>query len=61
MGDQIHPNQRKYSGFIHCAKSLYQEQGLRRFGRGFTPCVMRSIPANAVMWTVFEKTRRLLG
>lgn len=61
MGDDIHPQNRKYKGYIHCAKSLYEEGGLKRFTRGITPCLMRSIPANAVMWTVFEKTRKLLG
>jgi len=61
QGDAIDPKNRKYSSVIHCAKTLYKENGWRRFTQGLSPCLMRSIPANAVMWTVYEKIRSLLG
>ena len=40
---------RKYKGIWDCTGKLYQEGGWRRFYRGFSPCLMRSVPANAVL------------
>ncbi|PRP89157.1 mitochondrial carrier protein [Planoprotostelium fungivorum] len=51
--DNLQKDKRKFSGAIDAAKKLYAEGGWKRFYRGFTPCLMRSIPANAMMlWTV---------
>eukprot|EP00918_Siedleckia_nematoides_P037511 GHVU01081320.1.p1 GENE.GHVU01081320.1~~GHVU01081320.1.p1 ORF type:complete len:307 (+),score=12.32 GHVU01081320.1:391-1311(+) len=51
---------RKYRNIYHCATTLYKDEGgWTRFYRGFTPCLMRSIPANAVMLTVLEYCRKL--
>jgi len=61
QSDAVHPAERRFRGWWHCARSLYEEGGARRFTRGLTPCLMRSVPANAVMWLVFEKTRAFLG
>ena len=61
QGDAALPSQRKYMGWSHCARSLWAEGGAQRFTRGIAPCLMRSIPANATMWVVFEKTRSFLG
>ena len=59
--DMVREN-RKYRNIVDCAKKLYVEEGgLRRFFRGVTPCLMRSIPANATMLLVLEKCRQLLG
>jgi len=55
--DKMH---RKYSGMLDCTRQLYQQAGIARFYKGFTPCLLRSVPANAVMWLVFEKARSYL-
>eukprot|EP01113_Clastostelium_recurvatum_P045378 TRINITY_DN7791_c0_g1_i2.p1 TRINITY_DN7791_c0_g1~~TRINITY_DN7791_c0_g1_i2.p1 ORF type:complete len:335 (+),score=41.36 TRINITY_DN7791_c0_g1_i2:129-1007(+) len=47
--DAINKNERKYKGIVDCASKLYQEGGWRRFYRGYSPCLLRSVPANAVM------------
>ena len=52
---------RKYNGIIDCVQKLYREEGWRRFFRGLTPCLMRSLPANAVMFVTVEKARLALG
>lgn len=40
---------RKYSGIGDAVKQLYAEGGIGRFYKGLTPCLIRSVPANAVM------------
>jgi len=55
--DSLVKAQRKYTGVADCARQLYADGGWRRFYRGFTPCMMRAVPANAVMmWTVASIT-----
>ena len=61
MSDEVKKSNRKYTGVLHCMKSLYQEGGMRRFLVGISPCLMRSIPANAAMFTVVEQCRKYLG
>jgi solute carrier family 25 carnitine/acylcarnitine transporter 20/29 len=34
---------------LSCVQKLWAEGGLGRFYRGFTPCILRSCPANAAM------------
>lgn len=41
---------------------LWAEGGVRRFYRGFTPCIIRAAPANAAMlFTVDRVTAALSG
>ena len=55
--DNIVKEQRKYKTVGQTAKLLWQEGGWRRFYKGFTPCLIRSVPANAIMlWTVAAVT-----
>ena len=61
QSDELDPSKRKYKNMIDCAKKLYfNEGGIKRYFRGFTPCLMRSIPANAVMLTTVDMVRRIL-
>lgn len=58
--DSIVRKARKYPTMISTAKQLYAEGGWRRFYKGLSPCLLRSVPANAVMlWTV-DTTGELL-
>lgn len=51
---------RKYKGTIDCAQKLYEDGGWKRFYRGFSPCLLRAVPANAVLlWTVTFITENL--
>lgn len=59
--DAIDPKERKYRGIVDCARQIYQTKGIRGFFRGFTPCMVRSFPSNAVCFFGYEYTRRLLG
>ncbi|KAJ1968226.1 hypothetical protein H4R34_006299 [Dimargaris verticillata] len=42
------------------AKSLYREQGARVFVRGYTPTLLRGLPAAATTFMVYEMTVRTL-
>ena len=49
QSDAIVKSERHYKGTWDCFRKLYADGGLRSFYRGLTPCVLRAIPANAVM------------
>jgi len=53
--------QRKYKNWLDCAQKLYADGGVRRFGRGFVPCMLRSFPANATCFFLYEKTMHFLN
>ena len=60
QSDDSDRGKRRYRNIGDCVKKLYMEEGgWRRFYRGYTPCMMRSVPANAVLFTVVEKVRQL--
>ena len=44
---------RCYSGVLDATRKLHTEGGVLRFYKGMTPCLMRSIPANAVLLTTY--------
>ena len=49
QADNIFKDQRKYKGTLDAISKLYAEGGLKRFYRGFSPCLLRAFPANAVL------------
>ena len=61
QGDSIIKSERKYPTIIETTKKLYAEGGLQRFYRGYTPCLIRSVPANAVCFYFYEKTKEFLS
>jgi hypothetical protein len=54
------PSERKYKTISQTAKMIYKEFGMKGFYRGFTPCLVRSFPANAVCFTAYEMTKKKL-
>jgi solute carrier family 25 carnitine/acylcarnitine transporter 20/29 len=40
---------RKFKNTIDCYNKLMNEGGFKRFYKGFSPCMMRAVPANAVL------------
>jgi solute carrier family 25 carnitine/acylcarnitine transporter 20/29 len=59
--DNIDPSQRKYHGIADTARKIYASNGFKGFFKGFTPCIIRSIPANAACFVVYEQVRKLTG
>ena len=51
--DAIEPEKRRFPcGVRDAAGQLWKEGGVARFYRGVTPCLLRAIPANAIMLIV---------
>jgi solute carrier family 25 carnitine/acylcarnitine transporter 20/29 len=61
QSDSIFPAQRQYGGPASAARKLWAEGGLRRFYRGFTPCLLRAVPANGVMLLTVDKVTQMLS
>lgn len=49
MTDTLVKGERKYPNFLTTVSRMWAEGGVKRFFRGFTPCVLRAVPANGVM------------
>ena len=47
-------------GMWSVTKRLYAEGGISRFFRGVSPCLLRSVPVNAVTFVVYEHSHLLL-
>eukprot|EP01024_Parvocaulis_polyphysoides_P000684 TRINITY_DN1017_c0_g2_i2.p1 TRINITY_DN1017_c0_g2~~TRINITY_DN1017_c0_g2_i2.p1 ORF type:complete len:358 (-),score=33.30 TRINITY_DN1017_c0_g2_i2:218-1258(-) len=50
----------KYSGIIDCAQKVLKEEGIKGWYKGYMPCLMRSFPANAITFVVYELVIRQL-
>lgn len=61
MTDAIDPAKRAYPNMATAAKKLWAEGGLGRFYRGFSPCLMRAIPANGTMLYTVDRVTAMLN
>lgn len=59
--DNIDRTQRKYHGIVDCAKKIYAKEGIKGFYKGVAPCLIRSVPANAACFAVYEQARKILS
>eukprot|EP01132_Coremiostelium_polycephalum_P008257 gene8257-10147_t len=50
----------KYKGMIDCAKKIYQVDGWKGFWKGFTPCLLRTFPANGATFVAYEFVMKVL-
>eukprot|EP00695_Tsukubamonas_globosa_P003132 TRINITY_DN485_c0_g1_i1.p2 TRINITY_DN485_c0_g1~~TRINITY_DN485_c0_g1_i1.p2 ORF type:complete len:101 (+),score=24.36 TRINITY_DN485_c0_g1_i1:210-512(+) len=48
------PTNPKYRGIVDCFQKVYRTEGMKGFFKGYTPCMVRSFPANAVTFLGFE-------
>eukprot|EP00292_Cryptomonas_paramecium_P011949 CAMPEP_0113698912 /NCGR_PEP_ID=MMETSP0038_2-20120614/22993_1 /TAXON_ID=2898 /ORGANISM="Cryptomonas paramecium" /LENGTH=303 /DNA_ID=CAMNT_0000622167 /DNA_START=11 /DNA_END=922 /DNA_ORIENTATION=+ /assembly_acc=CAM_ASM_000170 len=51
QGDALDPREKRFNGSLDAARKLWAEGGATRFTRGFSACILRSVPANAVLLT----------
>ena len=61
QSDSITPSERMYAGPLSAAGALWREGGLSRFYRGFTPCLLRAVPANGVMLLTVDRVTAMLN
>jgi solute carrier family 25 carnitine/acylcarnitine transporter 20/29 len=47
--DALVASERRFAGVADAARQLWAEGGPQRFYKGVTPCLIRAIPANAIM------------
>ncbi|TVY43423.1 Mitochondrial substrate carrier family protein L [Lachnellula subtilissima] len=52
--------ERKFMNWREAARTVYRENGVRGYWRGFLPCFLRAFPANAVALVAFEGVMRHL-
>ncbi|KAI1493226.1 mitochondrial carrier domain-containing protein [Biscogniauxia mediterranea] len=50
----------KYSGLVHCFKTVWKEEGFIGLYGGLTPHLMRTIPSAAIMFGMYEAILKLL-
>jgi solute carrier family 25 carnitine/acylcarnitine transporter 20/29 len=48
-GDSTFKNQKKYNGIADVVTKLWAEGGWKYKNKGFSPCMIRAIPPNAVL------------
>jgi solute carrier family 25 carnitine/acylcarnitine transporter 20/29 len=53
--------ERKYRGILDVTKKIYAKEGFGGFWKGLAPCMIRSFPANAVCFLLYEMAKKQLG
>ena len=61
QSDSIKTAEKKYAGPLSAAGALWREGGVARFYRGFTPCLLRAVPANGVMLLTVDRVTAMLN
>jgi solute carrier family 25 carnitine/acylcarnitine transporter 20/29 len=57
QGDSLDPAKARYTGAVDAVRKLWAEGGAARFGRGYSACLLRAVPANAVLLTTATAVR----
>uniref|UniRef100_A0A7S3J4R6 Mitochondrial carrier protein n=1 Tax=Euplotes harpa TaxID=151035 RepID=A0A7S3J4R6_9SPIT len=52
---------RRYDGLIHCINSTMLHEGWRGFFRGLNPCILKMVPATAILFSVNERLKKMIG
>jgi len=56
--DSTEPSQRKYKGVMDVTSKIYAREGFGGFWKGIAPCMIRSFPANAVCFLLYEMAKK---
>jgi len=59
--DNVDKSQRKYAGWFDCVRQLYAQGGIKRFYKGYTPCLLRAVPANGTFFFMAEHAKSWLN
>lgn len=57
----INKHAKKYDSLAHCLRSMMIEEGPRSFFRGLNPCILKMVPATAILFTVNERLKKMIG
>lgn len=58
--DSTEVSQRKFKGISDAASKIYKAEGFGGFWKGIAPCMIRSFPANAVCFLLYEQTKKFM-
>jgi solute carrier family 25 carnitine/acylcarnitine transporter 20/29 len=51
----------KYNGMLDCTKATFRAEGFKGFYKGFSPCLLRAIPANGATFLAYETVFQILA
>lgn len=57
QADSVVPHERVYKSFAGTAAKMMRDDGMKAFFKGYTPCVLRSMPANSACFFGYEVTK----
>jgi solute carrier family 25 carnitine/acylcarnitine transporter 20/29 len=60
LGGRLGDGQPRFFRWRDAVRTVYQENGLKGYWRGFVPCFLRAFPANAMALVAFEGVMRWL-
>jgi solute carrier family 25 carnitine/acylcarnitine transporter 20/29 len=49
-----------YKGMMDCARATFKGEGIKGFYKGFSPCLLRSVPANGATFLAYETAFQVL-
>lgn len=52
---------RTYGSLMHCINSTMLHEGPRGFFRGLNPCILKMVPATAILFSVNERLKKMIG
>ena len=55
------PFKKAFNGMLDCARQVVKADGWAGLMRGWQPCIARSVPANAVVFVVYEAVQKALS
>lgn len=56
----IQQENKEFDGIRDCVKKIYKAEGVTGFYKGFTPNLLKSVPAVAISYTIFENCKAIL-
>ena len=57
----VNKNFRRYDGLIHCINSTMVHEGPQGFFKGLSPCILKIVPATAILFSVNERLKKVIG
>eukprot|EP01130_Rhizamoeba_saxonica_P011035 TRINITY_DN4569_c0_g1_i1.p1 TRINITY_DN4569_c0_g1~~TRINITY_DN4569_c0_g1_i1.p1 ORF type:complete len:214 (+),score=20.64 TRINITY_DN4569_c0_g1_i1:329-970(+) len=57
QSDHLDPRKRQYKNMRHVFRSIYRTEGMAGFYKGFSICMLRSFPVNALSFVVYERAK----
>lgn len=60
MTDSLDKDKGRYKSWLQVWLSVWRQDGIKGYYRGFVPCFLRAFPTNAAALFMFEQTMRIM-